>query len=412
MDLSIISKKFTLETLKEIASNAGIGTENVVAEFADSNMKKGDSYLSEIYRLIVTSKTGKVKVLVKTMPKTVARRQTFRSDEFFKNEIDFYTKIIPALMDFQKSTGSKDIFDEYPQCLAAYSDGENDFLVLEDISVSGYIAPCRQSYTETETCSLILKVLGRFHAVSLAFKDQKPEEFQKVISILDEHYYAKNLKNWYGGFLKLASHVALDAVQKTYPNSEYSAKAEKFLGENLFEDMISMVNNKTAYAVIGHGDCWRPNFLTKYDSTGNKPEKVKIIDFQLVRYGSSIFDLIFLLYNSTSQEQRIKHYEQLLKDYHTSACNLIQNLGSDAKKIFPYEGFKEELKKFGRFGCGFCIESLPLSMLDDDDVTDLDTVNFENSTLLDFWKIKPLENVENRKRLADIFKHAVDNGYL
>jgi len=51
-------------------------------------------------------------------------------------------------------------------------------------------------------------------------------------------------------------------------------------------------------------------------------------------------------------------------------------------------------------------------MIEDDDITDLDSIKFENSTLCDFWKIKPIENIENRKRLADIFRHAVDNSYI
>jgi len=279
----------------------------------------------------------KKKVLVKTMPKTAARRNTFRCVEFFRNEINFYSKIIPSFMEFQKSTGANDLFVEFPQCLASYCDGENDFIVLEDINVYGYTAPNRQNYTDTDTCTLILQTLGRFHAVSLAFKDQKPEEFYKLVNCVEETYYREDLKNWYGDFLKIAINVALDAVEKCYPNSDYTLKTSKFLSNKLFDEMISMINTKSKFAVIGHGDCWRPNFLTKYDKSSIKPEKAKIIDFQLARYGSPIFDIMFFIYNSTSQEQRSKDFESLLEIYHSSASDLIRKLGSEPEKnIFIY----------------------------------------------------------------------------
>jgi len=51
MNFTIISNKFTNETLKEIARNSGFKSTNVTAQFTDSDIKKGDSYLSEIFRL-------------------------------------------------------------------------------------------------------------------------------------------------------------------------------------------------------------------------------------------------------------------------------------------------------------------------------------------------------------------------
>ena len=65
-------------------------------------------------------------------------------------------------------------------------------------------------------------------------------------------------------------------------------------------------------SVFGHGDCWTPNFLTRYSAEG-APEGIKIIDFQLARYASVGLDISFFIYSCTDQKLREEHYEQLLK---------------------------------------------------------------------------------------------------
>lgn len=161
---------------------------------------------------------------------------------------------------------------------------------------------------------------------------------------------------------------------------------------------------------FGHGDCWTPNFLTRYTDDG-KPEAIKVIDFQLARVASVGVDLSFFIYSCTSQALREKHYDALLRAYFESATDIIQDLGADADKVISWQDLLDELKQFGRFGCGMGIESLPMSLLEDDEVADLDEIT-ENSVLTDVWNIKPFAEPAKRQRIADIFKHAVDQGYM
>lgn len=84
-----------------------------------------------------------VNLVVKALPKKAARRKLFRSDIFFRNEINFYKKVLPAFEKFQKGTKAKNPFNEYPQYYASHCDGVNDFLALRDISELGYGAASR-----------------------------------------------------------------------------------------------------------------------------------------------------------------------------------------------------------------------------------------------------------------------------
>ena len=162
--------------------------------------------------------------------------------------------------------------------------------------------------------------------------------------------------------------------------------------------------------VFGHGDCWTPNFLTRYDDNG-KAEAIKIIDFQLARVASVAVDISFFLYSCTSQTLRENHYDTILKAYHESATSIINDLGADAEKVMSWQDFQDELKQFARFGCGMGIESLPMSLIEDDEVADLDEIK-ENAVLTDVWNIKPFEEASKRQRIAEMFKHAIDQGYL
>lgn len=59
------------------------------------------------------------------------------------------------------------------------------------------------------------------------------------------------------------------------------------------------------------------------------------------------------------------------------------------------------------------IESIPFSLMDDNDTADFDKIKGDEIVpITDIWILKKLENEEDQKRLADIFKHATDRGYL
>lgn len=143
-----ISAKFNEETLDEIIRNAG-GAKHTSYKFGEGG-KKGDSYLSRVFRICVygVKEEGEeleVNVIVKGMPANLHRRRLFRSVDFFRNEINFYTKVIPAIEEFQNSRKPKpkNPFVEYPKCYAFLCDGVNDFIALEDVGFRGYRSPNR-----------------------------------------------------------------------------------------------------------------------------------------------------------------------------------------------------------------------------------------------------------------------------
>ncbi|GBP54760.1 hypothetical protein EVAR_90044_1 [Eumeta japonica] len=336
---------------------------------------KGDSYLSELIRIKIHGKdkngeTCFVQVVLKSIPKSVSRRLTFRSDEFFRNEINFYNYVLPALLEFQATKKMTEPFDNYAKVFMSHTDGENDFICLEDASVYSFGCAVRQVGIDVVHCKHILKTFAKFHAMSFAMRDQCPEKFWEIKWKIFETYYHERLWGWYRKFWNCISSVAIDAVEKEYPNTKYVEKIKEFsVPETLFK-IVYAVNKTFDTGVISHGDSWTNNFIFKYEN--GTPLDAKMIDFQLTRCASPVLDLSFFVYACTDQELRLKHYDELLDYYYTVLSKQISEMDSDPEKVYPRSMFWDEIKKYSYFGLAFSFESTPFIVLDPEDAFDME----------------------------------------
>lgn len=64
--------------------------------------------------------------------------------------------------------------------LSYFSDGQNDFIALEDLSFKNYHTIERGKGVDHFHTMKVMDAFAKFHAISLAFKDQKPEEFREA----------------------------------------------------------------------------------------------------------------------------------------------------------------------------------------------------------------------------------------
>ncbi|XP_055637425.1 uncharacterized protein LOC129776066 isoform X2 [Toxorhynchites rutilus septentrionalis] len=418
--LEDVSPLFTEVVLDDIIRAKG-GNKCTSWQFDDGGFGKGDSYLSEVFRISLEDNTCckdesgsplKVKLVVKSIPKNVGRRKTFRSDNFFQNEINFYNIVMKEFYAFQQARCPKAPFDESSLCLAASADGVNDFIALEDLNQFGYASASRQNGVGLPECLLCMQTLGRFHALSLAMKDQDPDKFHFLVKNIKDTYYASEFKGWYNNFINIQIGIAKDAVKQEYGGTEIEEKVEKFFNCDFYDKMVYFTHTRNQNSVINHGDCWMPNFLFLCDANG-VPQRAKMLDYQLARYSSPALDISFFIYSCTSQALREAHYEDMLKSYHESLSEMLRDLGSDPEQLFPYFELQKEMREFGRFGCGMGMESVPFSLLDENEVADLDQIQKDEAVPIEgVWKLQKIKTQEGRRRLADIFKHAISCGYL
>lgn len=76
---------------------------------------------------------------------------------------------------------------------------------------------------------------------------------------------------------------------------------------------------------------------------------MSILDWQIARYCPPVLDLLYNVFSSTDKPFRDQYYETLLKTYHASLSDTIRKLGSDPTKLYSYEHFLGQLRKYGDF---------------------------------------------------------------
>lgn len=93
--------------------------------------------------------------IVKRQIPSISRRQLFRCNEAFSNEISAYCHLISTFRTFTKG------MVPYPQCIFAGYDDHGDAVILEDLRQSGYRMVNRLKGLDYEHCKIVMKVLSR-----------------------------------------------------------------------------------------------------------------------------------------------------------------------------------------------------------------------------------------------------------
>lgn len=217
-------------------------------------------------------------------------------------------------------------FNGYPECLSWHDVDMNECLVLEDLTVNGFkMIDHRKEIITVKHIELVMRSIGKFHAISFALRDQQPEKFTELKGHLNEIYFEERespLKNY------------LDSLKQTILNT-VSAKTDEHLADRLnnllsnnqFDIAVECVRSGLAepYAVICHGDLWSNNMMFSYNNK-NEPTDVYFIDWQITRYASPITDLVFYLFCCVNKKLRDIHYDKFLRTYHESLSNFLKRL--------------------------------------------------------------------------------------
>ncbi|XP_053970388.1 uncharacterized protein LOC128872084 isoform X1 [Hylaeus volcanicus] len=409
-----VSKCFTEETLKEILCIVHKGeTANVSNwEFDEANAK-GDNYLSTVNKIKVTGnvdgKETQVSLVVKSLPTNIGRRNTYRSVEFFRNETQFYTKMIPKFQEFLKDKGQENLLC-IPRHIASCMDGENDYIAMEDVTLLGFKPLARQDCIDGDKCAMILRAMGKFHGISFAYKDQE-KDFTKLVESLHETYFSDENWNWYKRFFKTITDITQNALATEYPDSTAEKRYESYRFGSLYHKAAEFCKRThQPTSVISHGDCWAPNFLSR-EPNGNE---ILMLDFQLTRCSSPILDISTCIYACTDKTVWDEQFHKLLKIYYDELCNTITLLGSNPENLYSWNTFMSEVKEQFGFGAIFAMEIIPLSLLDESDTFDLDAIIKDDNAvdIADVWTISNIKSQSGRLRLANVFVHAIQNEFL
>ncbi|XP_075145504.1 uncharacterized protein LOC142220317 [Haematobia irritans] len=391
---------------------------------------RGDNYTATLYRIHLTGHRncpddGKKQkwennVICKRLPENIKLREAYKSDKLFRNEVEFYTAIMPELLKFQ-STKSDEQFKALPKCYYARS----DLLIMEDLRIRGFEMPDRKQGLTIDETRTVLRQVAQFHALSLAYKFENPKQFENLRKLTVEALFSNDNANWYYKYYETLTKNAIKMVSDVLPeDSKYLKKFKQFAeASTFFQRMVNMVSEESVLSAFCHGDCWTNNFLYRYgiDANGGCERKVLevcFVDFQMIRYSSIALDVANLLYCCTSKSMRDCHLEEFLKMYTSDLYLWLQSLCSQIPDICnTFEKFENlfhrELKKFGCFALGLSLDIIPISTCSPEDAPDM---YINRTDAMDCPYGAPELNFPPndlcRQKMSEILIDMVDNGML
>lgn len=220
----------------------------------------GDGFMSELSCITLEERNGekKLHLVCKVAPLNKNRRKEYISGVAFAREANFYTKLMPSFEKFQneKKLSKDDQFLAYPKCYAATVDDENEqyAIILEDLRPQEFRMWNKAKPSPIENVRLALREIGKFHGISMAMKDQRPDEFaefQKCTDIFRVFLESKNMQ---------------DMVRGSYEQAMTSLKNQDYkdimsdLKENFLHYFDYCLNEESAkrFGVVCHGTLY-PN---------------------------------------------------------------------------------------------------------------------------------------------------------
>jgi len=137
---------------------------------------RGDNYTSMLYR--VRAKGRKLLkneeyinyervIIYKILPESKKRREAFKSELLFRNEVVFYKYVWPALNRLQLN--GRKVFSGVPKIYAARA----NLIAMEDLRERGFKMADRRKGLEVKNLEHVLKALAGFHALSLTLRESR-----------------------------------------------------------------------------------------------------------------------------------------------------------------------------------------------------------------------------------------------
>ncbi|KAK5642414.1 hypothetical protein RI129_008581 [Pyrocoelia pectoralis] len=318
--------------------------------------KIGENWLGLLYNITITDrrngKNPKLNLIIKMAPYQELYREVFPVRAVYDREIFVYDKIIPEFLNFQMEKKVPHIFQPFAKHYLTTMQHGGEALLMDNMKLKGYVTGDHKVEVDYPHALLVMKELGKFHALSYAIKDQKPEMFKYVEeNCLEVFFNSRSFRP----VLKIIETLGERVLESLDPIKEnlYVETLKNCLAKaaSISTDFLS-VEKFGQYGVINHGDPQMRNLMFKYGDCAHPavPTELCFIDWQLTRIASPVMDILWFIFLCTGQEFRNRHYKDLLGVYYESLSSMLYQLGSDPRKLLPFEILMSHLKQFAPFG--------------------------------------------------------------
>lgn len=278
---------------------------------------KGENFASKIMRIHVDVKIKKISEKKTFLLKFVndgILGKFFCENGMFGREIEMYANTMPLI---------RELYDKYypndkiaPNTTYLEKD-DNRMFIMEDLSLSGHKPGDRISGMDLEHCQLVLKKLGRFHAISALLVEQNPKVFDEYKKSI---FFSKIFENFFSSLIRS---LALEA--ENWPDQKHLIPKLQKLADNVQQiGQKALKHQPEEFLVLNHGDLWTANMLFKYTDSGNLLDAI-LVDYQAVFWGTPMIDLSYFLCSAVKGDY-YENRDLLIKTYYDSLSETLKEI--------------------------------------------------------------------------------------
>nr|CAD7426330.1 unnamed protein product [Timema monikensis] len=371
--LSWLNKDLFQEVLQQSEQDLTITVTDVSAELA---VGKGENYTSVLHRVRVTFKRDtsfdqeSLSLIIKTLSDNKVMRMFYMNSHAYEKEDHFYKVLLPKI---QRLIREK-LDMERVQMLTAryYPTKRPEIIILEDLSKLGFRVADRRRGMDLNHCTLALQALARFHALTTVLVAEEPG----MVENYPESYFSEDHRAINNMYLP-RTYESLSDIVGGWPGFERFADKIRGKSDHIIGTLNKLVKPKEgAFNVLNHGDFWVNNMMFRYDEVTEEVKDIRLIDFQIIRYGSPALDLQCFLTTSPNDEVRETKVDQLLEEYHSALTDNLRLLGM-SPDLYSLETLKKEFNDCSLFGLNNAVVVFCAVVADPSDRIDVDSLTEE-----------------------------------
>ncbi|CAG9797850.1 unnamed protein product [Chironomus riparius] len=334
-----LSATYLENILQKFLKNSKLKVKNIVVKPFGS---VGDAYASSMYSIDALIKTDeetlrKGHYILKMMPLSELACEKLGKDCYNvqEKEMDIFQNIFPEFKTVLRTIEEdKNIF---PKAIAV--DRIRDALILENLSVKGFIMADRTFGLDMKHLKLALEKLARFHAASVCCMEKNPQIFKKY----DVGMFSRKTSAFHD-FFSSNMEVLIEEVSTWEGYEMYSEKLKK-LRNFMYEKAFRCSDNDPGdLKVLVHSDLWSNNLMFKYDKH-KSPIDAIILDFQFCSVGHPAIDLMYFFYSSACDEIRLTKIFYLCQFYYYELKKILVKLNCDLSAFPSLHDFQVQVMK-------------------------------------------------------------------
>ncbi|XKL69528.1 hypothetical protein PGB90_007297 [Kerria lacca] len=279
-------------------------------------------------------------------------------------------------------------------------------LILQDLSYFGYYTRDYRKQLTLEESKIALQTLAKFHAASYKLQLGQHKSLTKVYNELlySEDLVTRTVKIW----LPI---ISILLQKENFPLQQIQQLTS--MKDEIIKNFLFVINSHvTKFNVLNHGDFRTTNILFKYNDLG-EPIDVKLIDFQICRLCSPVFDIIYFMMSSIPFVIFVKNSEELYDAYLETLNNTLSKL--NCQRHYRKIELKNDLvhmKSIYLFV--FCLLNI---IFGNSNCVRFNLMHIKGEEEMDkVYDFDIVEEVCNDKifieKLCEWFKYFVSNGYI